>query len=326
MLVLPTGGGKTFTAVRFLCHNPIAQGYKVLWLAHTHHLLEQALEGMQRDVGQITEPKKKLSVRMVSGTIGHNRVHEIKTTDDVLICTLQTITNAYRAHHKQLFAFLQAAGDKLCVVFDEAHHAPAYSYRTLLHNLRLRHPHMLLLGLTATPTYSDTRKQGWLHQLFPQGILHQVTPQELMAAGVLAKPIFEEHRTNFATEFDERQYQQWRGTYRDIPEDIITQLAQSQERNLFIAETYAANREAYGKTIIFADRWFQCDQLRGFLRARGVRADVIYTHIDADPGGVEARNKRARDENHTILAAFHRNELDVLINVRMLTEARMCRR
>ena len=42
ILVLPTGGGKTFTAVRFLCQGPLSKGYKVLWLAHTHHLLEQA--------------------------------------------------------------------------------------------------------------------------------------------------------------------------------------------------------------------------------------------------------------------------------------------
>ncbi|MGA9383078.1 MAG: DEAD/DEAH box helicase family protein, partial [Phormidium sp.] len=42
ILVLPTGGGKTFTADRFLCTAPLPSGYKVLWLAHTHHLLVQA--------------------------------------------------------------------------------------------------------------------------------------------------------------------------------------------------------------------------------------------------------------------------------------------
>src|SRR3712207_5623293 len=42
IVVLPTGGGKTFTAVRFLCRGPLSHGYKVLWLAHTHHLLDQA--------------------------------------------------------------------------------------------------------------------------------------------------------------------------------------------------------------------------------------------------------------------------------------------
>ena len=39
--------------------------------------------------------------------------------------------------------------------------------------------------------YFAERKRGWLAKLFPQGILHQVTPKELMAAGVLAVPIFE---------------------------------------------------------------------------------------------------------------------------------------
>ena len=42
ILSLPTGSGKTFVAVRFLCTGPLSNRYKVLWLAHTHHLLVQA--------------------------------------------------------------------------------------------------------------------------------------------------------------------------------------------------------------------------------------------------------------------------------------------
>ncbi|NTV65843.1 MAG: DEAD/DEAH box helicase family protein, partial [Oscillochloris sp.] len=53
LLVLPTGGGKTFTALRFLCRGPLSQGFKVLWLAHTHHLLEQAFKNLASEVGQI---------------------------------------------------------------------------------------------------------------------------------------------------------------------------------------------------------------------------------------------------------------------------------
>lgn len=76
ILALPTGAGKTFTAIRFLCQYPLSQGYKVLWLAHTHHLLEQAFytfgpkyekseKGME--VGYISEPRENLKVRVVSG-------------------------------------------------------------------------------------------------------------------------------------------------------------------------------------------------------------------------------------------------------------------
>ncbi len=320
LLVLPTGAGKTFTALRFLCTGPLSKGYKVLWLAHTHHLLEQALDGLDKEVGHILEPRPHLHVRVVSGTPGHYRVSDIKKTDDIVICTLQTLVSAQRSQHPQLQAFLASAGDKLFVIFDEAHHSPAYSYRTLIHELRRVSPHMFLLGLTATPTYSDEKKRGWLTELFPQNILYQVSPQTLMADGTLAKPEFEEHYTNFEPNFDEREYQHWVGTYRDIPEDIITQLAENNDRNTQIAEYYAQNRRHYGKTIIFADRWFQCEQLRQFLRNRQVRADVVYSHVDAEPGSPEARNRRTADENKQALEAFRQGNLDVLINVRMLTE------
>jgi len=62
---------------------------------------------------------------------------------------------------------------------------------------------MYLLGLTATPTYSNQSKYGWLEKLFPQRILYQVTAQKVMAAGILSKPEIEPHKTNFdAPEFE----------------------------------------------------------------------------------------------------------------------------
>ena len=67
-----------------------------------------------------------------------------------------------------------------------------------------------------------------------------------MAQGILAKPIKEQLETNFTPNFDLREYQKWVGTYRDIPEDIITQLAENRERNKFIAEA-----SGYSKTNIY---------------------------------------------------------------------------
>jgi hypothetical protein len=81
-----------------------------------------------------------------------------------------------------------------------------------------------------------------------------------------------------------------------------------------------SKKNTYGKTIIFADRWFQCEYIKSKLVEKGIKADAIYSHIDADPGSAEARNKRNSDENERILDNFRNNKLDVLINVRMLTE------
>ena len=320
ILVLPTGGGKTFTAVRFVCRGPLSEGYRVLWLAQTHHLLEQAYHEFVRSAGGIAEPKGELAVRVVSATPGHMPVREIKPTDDVVIGTLATLCRAFRERHPSLERFLDEAGEKLFVVFDEAHHAPAPSYRAFVGALRKRCAGLKLLGLTATPRYSDATRAGWLNNLFPQGILDSVGASTLMAANVLARPIIEEPRTHIEAQFDDREYQKWVGSYGDLPETIITKLAENSERNTCIVETYVKNRKKYGKTIIFADRWYQCDYMREALLKRGVRADVVYSHVDADPGSVAARNRRDRDENARVLQRFKQGELDVLINVRMLTE------
>lgn len=320
ILVLPTGGGKTFTALRFLCQNALSDGFKVLWLAHTHHLLEQAYASFPEHVGKISEPRDLLRIRVVSGTIGHFRPASISAQDDVIIATLQTITRAYKENHPSLNSFLDSAGRKLLVVFDEAHHAPAPSYRNLILSLRDRFQDMYLLGLTATPVYTDENLEGWLLKLFPQDILHQIAVNELMAQNILSKPIMEQQKTNFNPSFELREYEKWVGTFRDIPEDIIDQLAKNNNRNMFIAEHYSKNKENYGKTLIFADRWYQCEAISKYLSNRGIRNGAIYHHRDANPGSADVRNRRKSDENTKVLEAFRKNKLDVVINVRMLTE------
>lgn len=232
ILVLPTGGGKTFTATRFLTEGPLSQGHKVLWLAHTHHLLDQAFSGLDRtpdgkyELGHVGGTRKELTLRTVSGTLGHGKVAEIKAKDDVVIITLQTLACAMEAKvHPGLKAFLSTANETgLTVVFDECHHAPAPSFRRLIEALRLAVPGLQFLGLTATPTYSDDRRQGHLKKLFPQDILFQVSPQELMLEGILARPIVEEPPTNIQPNFSDQDYQEWLGSYRDIPEKVIAQL------------------------------------------------------------------------------------------------------
>jgi superfamily II DNA or RNA helicase len=327
IVVLPTGGGKTFTAVRFLCQEVIADGYKVLWLAHTHHLLEQAADAFGRpdsvfadEAARVSEDRDALALRIVSGTTGHCRIHEIERSDDVVVCTLPSAARALRDAVPALMGFLEQAGDRLAVVFDEAHHAPAPTYARLLETLRAHCPKLVLLGLTATPTYTRKESRGWLKKLFPQEILHQVTASRLMADEILSRPHFEHVNTDYRATFTEREYSKWIATYQDLPERIVTQLAESRERNDFIASHYAKHKEHYGRTIIFADRWYQCDALCQALKKLKIRADVVYSHVTVDKGSSEDRGRRTSDDNSAVLASFRRGDLDVIVNVRMLTE------
>lgn len=327
ILVLPTGGGKTFTAVRFLCEGPLSDGYKVLWLAHTHHLLEQAFysfgpSSIELDrgyeVGFIREPKNKLNIRVVSGNKNQYNINEIQPTDDIVIATLQTVSRGFKRSQPNLNSFLDSSNGNLIVVFDEAHHSPAPSYRKLIQALRVKYKNLGLLGLTATPTYTDVKKRGWLKELFPQDILYQVSINKLMAQNILAKPKFEKpYHTHFEPEFDESEYKRWVNTFRDLPEDVIEQLANNKSRNQYIARVYAENKEKFKKTLIFADRWNQCIQLCEFLRKEGIKAGAMFSHVYVTPQG---RTIGSGESNANTLKKFKTGDLDVLINIRMLTE------
>jgi superfamily II DNA or RNA helicase len=52
LLVLPTGAGKTFTSVNWIARKVFAKNIKVLWLAQSFHLLDQAFDSFASVVSQ----------------------------------------------------------------------------------------------------------------------------------------------------------------------------------------------------------------------------------------------------------------------------------
>ncbi len=222
----------------------------------------------------------------------------------------------------------------LFIVLDEAHHAPAHGCRHLLIGSDESSPGLRtivrganLLGLTATPTYSDESRKGWLGKIFETGIIFQADKARLTAEGILSRPNFIPRPTGNKIFVPDELYNRLVREHKDLPEEIIEKLASDAQRNDAIVREYMSNKDRYGKTLIFADRWFQCVYLKTKLLEQGIKADAVYSRIDADPGSAEGRNQRTASDNERILNSFRsgkdrdgNDELDVLINVRMLTE------
>ncbi|MBD2297196.1 DEAD/DEAH box helicase [Nostoc sp. FACHB-190] len=337
ILVLPTGAGKTLTAVKWLSEYVIPKNIKILWLAPSFYLLRQAFDTFHNNSVDIPESKKTLNIRCVSSSPSHAKASSIELTDDIVIMTIQTAIsnlhtdaldingNKYKTAFRKFIDFSKGTG--LFVVVDEAHHAPAYGCRNLLIGekdsalgLRGLVPELSLLGLTATPTHNDKSISGWLWKIFENKIIYQAQKEALILQGILAKPKYIEVSTGHKRAVNDELYNRLVKQHQDLPEYIIDELATNQDRNNIIVKTYLTNKEAYGKTIIFADRWFQCVYIKEKLLEKGIKADAIYSRIDADPGSAEARNKRTQKDNERIMKEFTEGKLDVLINVRMLTE------
>ena len=340
ILVMPTGSGKTFTAVRFLCDTFLESECKVLWLAHTHHLLEQAyftfspqldedIVKFGLEVAFVNNEKQTLNLRLVSGEQDHFKPDAIESDDDVLFCTLQTAVRAFNNKHPKFYTFLKSA-KKLMVVFDEAHHSPANTYGQLMEDLyKMKQKNLFLLGLTATPTYSNELKLSYFKKLFPQDKLPkpEITVIELQAAKILANievlPPVKIHESTYRPTFTATDFKKWvKQFHNDIPEHIINELAESSKRNALIANTY--NKKEHGKTIIFADRWYQCEMLVEMLDKNGIKAGAIYSNSSQQRGNADFRNLKRRESSQQKqdLLEFKKenSKLDVLVNINILTE------
>ncbi|MBI3268958.1 MAG: HNH endonuclease [Planctomycetes bacterium] len=275
----------------------------------------------------IPPPLSTLNMRVVSSHPAHERHSSISPADEVVILTTQTAISAMVPEALDLRGdrsvstiekFVRASADHgLFVVLDEAHHAPAFGCRTLLQKLKQLTGDMQLLGLTATPTYTDESRRGWLYKIFGEKPVYRARQGELIAQNILAKPKFEEMATGFDLEVDNTLRQRLQQEHKDLPADIVKRIADNSARNDFIVRHYVGNRARYGKTLIFADHWDQCVYIERRLRAQNVKAAAVFSHVDAAEPGVRST---MTIENANNIRAFKDNELEVLVNVRMLTE------
>ena len=93
-------------------------------------------------------------------------------------------------------------------------------------------------------------------------------------------------------------------------------MAKNAVRNRLIVDTYKKKRKEYGQTIVFAVNIDHAIALNKLFADSGVRSAYIVSAIRDGITGVGI----SREENQRNLEAFRRGDLDVLINVNILTE------
>lgn len=91
MLVLPTGGGKTLTAVYWLLKDAVDKDTKVLWIAHRHLLLTQAAEAFWNNAytDNMMINNTEFLTRVISGE--HDKPVHIMQGDNILISSKDSL-------------------------------------------------------------------------------------------------------------------------------------------------------------------------------------------------------------------------------------------
>ena len=314
LLVLPTGGGKTLTAAYWLLRNAVDQNKKILWLAHRHLLLEQAAEAFARNAYTDTMVNRTVfNYRIISGM--HDKPVHIQKTDRILIASKDSMIRSL----DKLKNWLN--GEEIYLVIDEAHHAVAKSYKKIIQYVADHTKSMKLLGLTATPFRTSEDEQGALKQVFTDDIVYKTDLDTLIKKGILATPTFIDCNTNI--QFTEHLGVQALKSIENLdtlPENIANDIADNKERNRIIVEKYLHNYEKYGQTIVFALNKNHAITLNALFNEKGkkygIKSEFIISEVQDMITGITISNA----DNERKIEAYRNGEIQVLINVNILTE------
>lgn len=316
LLVLPTGGGKTLTAGYWIAKNYLDKGKKVLWLAHRHELLEQAKNTFSDKLAfnDIFEKKSSFNYRIISGI--HDKPINIKPTDDLIISSKDSLNAGFNHLYNN---WIKNNTDEIFLVIDEAHHATAKTYRKLIKDIQENVSHFQMLGLTATPFRTAESEQGLLKKVFPDDVVYKIDLRTLIRLGILSEPHFEEVATglNFIKDLSDEKIEQL--NYFDIDsigKGIAKTIAENDERNLTIVNKYLLNKEKYKQTIVFALNVDNAIALNALFKEVGVKSDYVISTVKDQATGVTISSK----DNKNKIAKFRNEEIEVLINVNILTE------
>lgn len=276
LLVLPTGSGKTFTAVHWLLQqsekNP---KLRVLWLADQQELLEQAARQFEGDALTMPDSFVRL-LRVIHSAADPVSALADEELDIACVTRQSLVGGGAAALDARLAVFLSRP---TIVLVDEAHHAVATTYGDLLDRIECIAPKTMLLGLTATPWPAGPGMIRRLKKRFPTTLI-TVDMLKLIDEGILAQPVVHTVATGEYVRLEE--HEQALIAKSDFPPSVLARLDQVG-RNELVVSTWMERRDQWGKTLVFAGTIDHADHLGEAFKKKGVRCLVLHTESERSP-------------------------------------------
>lgn len=277
-IVLPTGAGKTETAIEWLLDRIEAEPeLRVLWVAHQQELVVQAMERFRACVAR-RGTRLKLNGRAIHA--GASPWTTLADPDiDVAAVTIQSLTRSLgRNKRKAIKSFLRRP---LILVIDEAHHAPSGTYEYLFEDILVNYPPRATLALTATPWPTAAWAKQRMRELFPT-LAYEAQQEDLVAQGVLARAVFNTVETHQTIEISAKEAQQARRS--DLPASVLARLANAP-RDAEVLAVYKKDPDRWGKTLVFATGIHHADVLAKRFAAL-VDTRVLHSQVEGDRGEI----------------------------------------
>ena len=271
LLHMPTGAGKTRTAMHIIADRLNRKEGIIVWLAYSEELCGQAAE-------EFLKAWSALGNRDVSvyRFWGKSNLDLNSVSDGFLVAGLSKTFNTIR---QNLSIIRNLAGKCSLIVIDEAHQAIAETYKLVLDALFHYNHDTGLLGLTATPgrTAWDIDADEKLSSFFNRqkvtldiegysNPIEYLVKEKYLAKTTYRHIRYDSHET-FEDAFLSKQF--------EIPDLILKQLAEDEVRNLKILSCIEKLTKKHKRILVFAINVKHALMLAAVLRARGFYASSI---------------------------------------------------
>lgn len=277
---LPTGAGKT-PLLAALCSDVIRWGGRVLCVAHVKELLQQAY-------GKLKSMLPDVEVGLYSAGLGKRQ-----TGSPVTVAGIQSI-----------YAKAEELGRIDVLIVDEAHLVPGDGdgmYLTLIRGLKLVNPHLIVIGLTATPYRTDNGLIcGPEESRIFREICYEISVKRLIEEKYLSPLV-----SQLGTQVDTSRVTIRGGEFLSGPlEQVVNkQPVVLQACKELVAAADAGDRRS---VLVFTCGVDHCQSVTKTLRSLGCDAEYL--------DGKTSSEDRAR-----LIAEFQRGTLRYLVNVNVLT-------
>lgn len=275
IIQMPTGAGKTRTAMEIICHflnHGIEQNKprQVLWIADKEELCEQAVE----------------SFKSVWPHIGSRSIHLHRFWGVNKPKQFEKNSFIVATYHKLRSVFESNIIMPDLIICDEAHNAIATTYKKTIE--QLSSDGARVIGLTATPIRGiNTSENDELIEFFFDNIIDIDIGFQENVIQVLQKMKFLSYYTSHTIESNvkfktSKELLKLISLDRDLPPTFLQEIAKNETRNLVIAKLLYHLGQREIKVLYFAPTIEQSKLMCALLISFGYRAAHIDGHTPTE--------------------------------------------
>lgn len=315
MISLPTGGGKTRTAVEAYIEwlRPrFAEGKYLIWIAQSEELCEQAIASIK----QLWSSKEFTESLRIYRLFRKHNIDEDSLIGGVVVAGINKIYNLIKSGENEIVEHI--LGNCGAMIIDEAHRSTTMMYETLFAKSKeIRGENIFpICGLTATP--GRVSGSDDLSRLFKLKLITPELGEEFKTAplryfrerGFLAKPIPHIVRTNIQIDIKEFSNKTDLSNIEEKLEDIFQnkynkELAQNAARNKLIIDKLLQVPEGK-QTLVYTCTVDHAKFLSTIMTFKGRRAVVI---------SADTPNRL----RYIYIEKFKKGEIDFIFNHSVLT-------